>query len=212
MARMATSTRTDWTRYLNWVEAAWGDHPVKALEPFHVLDLRDRYADIPPAPPAILTKPVEDYRNRPAAADNLLRALSAMLSWAVPRGWRSDNPCDKVPKFASEIAGDGYAAWTRRAIRYFEKHASPHLWWVAAYAIYTGQRQGDVLVMLRSHVRDGVRPGRWRLGEAGEDRQDPVDTLAPRSAGRSRGDATTIVNSSAHELPGASLDIVGISC
>jgi len=29
----------------------------------------------------------------------------------------------------------------------------PHLWWVVAVALYTGQRQGDVLAMLKSDVR-----------------------------------------------------------
>jgi hypothetical protein len=44
-----------------------------------------------------------------------------------------------------------------RYIEHFRKHARPELWWVAAHALYTGQRQGDVLAMMRSHVHAGSR-------------------------------------------------------
>jgi integrase len=151
-AALAESTRTDWTRYLNVIVTAWGENQVRAVEPHHVLALRDAYADVPPADPRQHTKPLDQYRDRRASADNLLRALSSVLSWSIPRNWRPDNPCDHVKKFHS---GEGYPAWPMRAIEHFEKHAPAHLWQVAAFALYTGQRQGDVLSMLRSHISGG---------------------------------------------------------
>jgi integrase len=42
-----------------------------------------------------------------------------------------------------------------RAIDHYQKHGRTHLWWVGAHALYTGQRQSDVLGMLKSDVRDG---------------------------------------------------------
>jgi integrase len=75
-----------------------------------------------------------------------------MLSCSIRRNWRQDNPCDHVKKSHS---GEGYPAWPMRAIEHFEKHAPAHLWQVAAFALYTGQRQGDILSMLRSHVSGG---------------------------------------------------------
>jgi hypothetical protein len=47
--------------------------------------LRDSFADVQSADPKKRTNPEEDY-NRPAAASNLLRALSAVMTWAVPHG------------------------------------------------------------------------------------------------------------------------------
>ena len=43
-----------------------------------------------------------------------------------------------------------------RAIEFFEKHGKPHLWYVAAVALYTGQRQSDVLGMLKSDIADDL--------------------------------------------------------
>src|SRR5262245_11322761 len=42
-AELSESTRTDWTRYFNVVLAAWGANLVRAVEPHHVLALRDVY-------------------------------------------------------------------------------------------------------------------------------------------------------------------------
>ena len=61
---MSSATRSDWSRYLRWIEKAWGPLSVRALEPKHVLKLRDTYAQVP------------------AAANNLLRCLSAMMGWS----------------------------------------------------------------------------------------------------------------------------------
>lgn len=86
----------NWGRYLDYVEEKWGDLRVELLEAPDVFRLQAAYADLIPLNPADRTKPVEEYANRPAAANNLLRCLSAVLSWSVPRGCRKDNPCDKV--------------------------------------------------------------------------------------------------------------------
>jgi integrase len=46
-----------------------------------------------------------------------------------------------------------------RAIEHYQKHGKRHLCWVvayAAYALFAGQRQSDVLGMMRSHVKDGL--------------------------------------------------------
>lgn len=129
---LAKKTRVEWQRYLDRVRERWGHLEARAIEPKHVLALRDKYA------------------STPAAANNLLRALSSMLSWAVPRGWLNANPCDHVKK----LKGGDYAPWTRREIEFFRKHARPDLWHAAALALYTGQRQADVLAMRRSSIRD----------------------------------------------------------
>lgn len=152
-AALADSTRSDWSRYLGYVKSIWADRNVEALEPKHILALRDTYADMPPAPPAVPTKPLEEYADRPAAANNLLRSFSAMLAWSIPRGWRADNPCDHVPKFKG---GDGYAPWSWEDIALFRKHAAKRFVIAQALALYTGQRLGDVLAMTRSDIKSGL--------------------------------------------------------
>jgi len=119
-------TAKEWTRYCSRIKAAWGPLEIKGLEPRHVLALRDQFAETP------------------AAANNLLRCLSSMLGWSVPRGWRPDNPCREVKPLKG---GDGYAPWPWEVIEIARKELRPDLWWAVALALYTGQRLGDVLKM-----------------------------------------------------------------
>jgi len=64
---LAPATREGWQRWLSYVESAWAELPVRGIEIHHILKLRDKFAD------------------KPATANNVLRALSAVLSWGVPR-------------------------------------------------------------------------------------------------------------------------------
>ena len=127
---MKPSTRSDWNRYGQRIVEAWGDLEVRGIMPKPVIALRDRYA------------------SAPAAANNLLRCLSAMMHWAVPRDWRSDNPCREVEKLQ---IGEGYQPWPLDVVASAREQliaaGNDPLWWVLAFALYTGQRRGDVLAM-----------------------------------------------------------------
>lgn len=72
---LSASTQQLWRPLLDRVEKNWGSLPVVGLEPRHVLALRDKYT------------------KHPGVANNMIRALSAMLTWSIPRGWRTTNPC-----------------------------------------------------------------------------------------------------------------------
>jgi integrase len=133
--QLADATRTNWDLYLKRIAGVWGHLEVRGIEPKHVLALRDRYA------------------STPAAANNLLRCLSSLLSWSVPRGWRSDNPCLLVPKLKG---GDGYEPWPWEMLELAREHLRVDLWRGAALALYTGQRMGDALGMRWDHVTDGI--------------------------------------------------------
>ena len=112
-----------------------GRPAVAGIEPWHVVELRDMHA------------------KTPGEANNLIRSLSAMIGWAVPRGWRSENPCTRVKKLK---IGEGYSPWSWADIEHFRKHAKPHMWWAAALALYTGQRLSDVVAMLWTDIDGGV--------------------------------------------------------
>lgn len=129
--QLSENTRYEWGRYLNRIEAAWGDLEAIGILPKNVLALRDTFA------------------NTPAAANNLLRCLSSMLGWSIPRGWRTDNPCDHVPKLKG---GEGYAPWPWEAIAKAKEELRVDLWWVVGVGLYTGQRQGDCLSMRWDHI------------------------------------------------------------
>lgn len=105
------------------------------MQPKHILALRDT------------------HKTTPANANNLLRSLSALLAWSVPRGWRDDNPCRGIKKLR---IGDGYAPWPWDAIEHFAQHARPDLWHAGALALYSGQRLSDVLRMKWNDIHDGL--------------------------------------------------------
>ncbi|MBT3071856.1 hypothetical protein KKP04_13370 [Rhodomicrobium sp. Az07] len=128
-------TRSERERHLAKIEAAWGDLVVSGLEARHVLKLRDQYAATP------------------GEANNVVRSLSSLMSWSIRRGWRTYNPCAKVRMLR---IGEGYAPWSWEDIERFRTHARADLWWAAALALYSGQRQGDVLKMLWSDIQDGL--------------------------------------------------------
>jgi integrase len=132
---LSAATHSDWLRYLGWIENAWGPLSVRALQPKHVLKLRDSYAHVP------------------ASANNLLRCLSSMLSWSVPRGWRETNPCAHIKKLKG---GSGYAPWDAQDIELLRLNARKDLWNAAALALYTGQRLGDVLKMRWDDLNKGL--------------------------------------------------------
>ncbi len=77
-----------------------------------------------------------------------------MLSWSIPRGYRADNPCRHVRKLKG---GEGYEPWSWEHILHFREHVSqPELWWAAALALYSGQRQSDCLAMLWSDCANAM--------------------------------------------------------
>lgn len=132
---LGARTKVEWSRHSNRIEAAWGTLEVVGIQPKHVLELRDLWAHVP------------------ATANNMLRCLSSMLGWSVPRGWRGDNPCREVPKLKG---GEGYAPWPQEAIDEAREELPKELWWYVALALFTGQRKGDVLAMRRDKIHKGL--------------------------------------------------------
>lgn len=129
-AALAPGTQREWKRHRSRIVAAWGPLEVAGLSPKHVLALRDQWADTP------------------ATANNMLRCLSSMPGWSVPRDWRADNPCREVKPLEG---GAGYAPWSWEVIKAAERELTEKgrvdLWWAVTLALYTGQRLGDCLAM-----------------------------------------------------------------
>lgn len=128
---LSEGTRREWSALLERINAAWGQLSVKGIETRHVLALRDKWS------------------STPARTNNMLRALSSMLSWSVPRGWTKVNVALEVKKLKG---GVGYAPWPWQAIGLFRSNARPEMARAALLALYTGQRQGDVLHMEWGHI------------------------------------------------------------
>lgn len=131
----SSKTQDVWAFYLKRIDDAWGDLQVRNIESHHIFKLRDRFGATP------------------AAANNLTRALSSLLSWGVPRKYLSLNPC--LGLRGLKLKGiKPYDPWPWSAIETLRTVAQPRLWHVAAMALYSGQRQGDVLAMRWTDIED----------------------------------------------------------
>lgn len=120
-------------RHLSIISKSWGSLLVRGLRPRHALELRDKFAD------------------RPRMADQLVSILSAMISWGVPREFSDNNPCTEIKKLSKSA---GYAPWSWADIQHAKQHLPDHLWHVVGLALYSGQRQGDVLGMTWNRIVD----------------------------------------------------------
>jgi integrase len=105
---------------------------------------------------------VNSRANTPSAARNFLKALRALMSFAVEGGKRSDNPTLGVKR--PKIKTLGFRTWTEEDIGAFEAKYSvgtqPRL--AMALMLYTGQRRSDIVHMSRQHVRNGAIEVRQR--------------------------------------------------
>lgn len=89
------------------------------------------------------------------AANNYLKSLRTLMTFAVERGWRRDDPTTAVRRVKTNPGG--YRAWSEADITLFKARwpsgSKPRL--ALALLLYTAQRRSDVIGMGRQHIRDG---------------------------------------------------------
>ncbi|MET0530861.1 MAG: tyrosine-type recombinase/integrase [Microvirga sp.] len=89
-------------------------------------------------------------KETPAAANNLLKKLRALMGFAIANGWRTDDPTAKIKRFKE---GE-YHTWTDEQVRQFEARwpLGTRQRTAFALALYTGQRRGDLARMTWSDI------------------------------------------------------------
>lgn len=94
--------------------------------------------------------------DRPAAANNWLKAIKILMRHAVDVAMRTDDPTFRFKKLRT--GSSGYRTWTEAEIeQYCERHPVGSRARLALdLLLYTGQRRADAVLMGRQHVRDGV--------------------------------------------------------
>ncbi|NPD67254.1 tyrosine-type recombinase/integrase [Lichenicola cladoniae] len=133
------STKRDYEKAMKPLEGLFGHLPVKTLPREFVFALRDRYAFKPSvegAPPV----------KTPSRANRMVAVLSLLLSWAVDRGWRKDNPALRPKRLKT---GVGYRSWTDVELdQVLNAETTPAQVRLAILlAVGTGQRGQDLVAM-----------------------------------------------------------------
>lgn len=123
-------TKADYTRQIRIIERDFADFPISALADKRAraefLEWRDRLAQ----------------RSR-RQADYAWTVLARILSWAVKRGLIDVNPCEKGGRLYRGTRAD--KVWTEADEAAFLAKAPAHLHLALTLALWTGQRQGDLL-------------------------------------------------------------------
>jgi integrase len=154
-------TRSDYAKLIEKIEVKFGDAPLKALARPETrgifMDWRDELA-------------LKSRRQ----ADYAWQVLALVLSWAKDRGKITVNACERGGRVYHGTRVD--FVWSEDEEAAFLQHASPHLHLPLLLALWTGQRQGDLLrlpwsaydgstirLMQSKSKRRGMRPVRIEI-------------------------------------------------
>lgn len=138
---LAPRTRTDYRRHLRAIAVEFGGFPLEALTDRRArgefLAWRDRLA-------------VSSRRN----ADYRFSVFARTLSWGVNRGLIQLNPLERTGRLYRAKRND--RVWSDADEQAFLKKAPAHLHLALHLALWTGQRQGDLLRLTWSAYDGGV--------------------------------------------------------
>ena len=107
----------------------------------------DRYGDCDmDAPPAAFVEIRDTWASHPGAADNLIKSVRAIYTWAMERGLIKHNPAAGIGTINRNPQG-GATPWTAADLKQFRTHHKPgttaHLW--LTLQAFTACRIGDAL-------------------------------------------------------------------
>ena len=139
--RLADRTRADYVAKIKLIEAEFGDLPLSGLTERRTRAIFMAWRD----------KLAETSRRQ---ADYAWTVLARILSWAMNRGLVSKNPCEKGGRVYRGSRAD--KIWTTEDEAAFLKSAPSHLHLPLLLALWTGQRQGDLLRLPWS-AYDGIK-------------------------------------------------------
>lgn len=134
------SPHTDraYRRYLDQIQAEFGDLPLDALDDPEVRKEFIRWRNT--------------MRDRPRTADYAVGTLKRLLAWAVAEVRIGTNQAEPIGRLHSVDRSD--SIWTPAEMKALKARATDELQWAVELAMHTGLRQGD-LVRLPWSAYDG---------------------------------------------------------
>ena len=128
--KLATKTQKAYLSYIGRIEQEFGSMPIAAIN-----DPRCR---------SDFLEWRDGMSATPRAADYAWTTLARIMSWAKDRSLLTQNPCEKGGRLYSG-GNRAEIVWEPEDIRKLMAHASPAVMAVVILALWTGQRQGDLL-------------------------------------------------------------------
>lgn len=130
--QLAARTQEDYRGKIKIIEAEFGDLPLAALSDPRMRgkfrEWRDRLAE-----------------RSSRQADYALAVLALILGWALDNGLVDANPCTRMGRLYGSNRAD--KIWTEEDEKNFNARAPAHMHLPLLTALWTGQRQGDLLAL-----------------------------------------------------------------
>ncbi len=127
---LAERTRSDYRKQIRVIEAKFGDFPLSGLSDRRTRNIFMEWRD-------------ERAKSSRRQADYGWQVLARILSWAHGRGLVSANPCEKGGRVYRGSRAE--FVWSADDEANFLAKAPKHLHLALILALWTGQRQGDLL-------------------------------------------------------------------
>ncbi len=190
-ANLAASTQAEYARKLAMAEPEFGDLPLRAVTDRRfkgdLMAWRDRLALDQPAKGKAPAR-----KGTPRTADYALQVLSAGFSWMADRGLIAENPILGFTRLHDATRVD--SLWHQAEVDAFLKAAPAQLHLPFLLALWTGQRQGDVLRL--TWTRYDGRVIRLTQGKGGRRMEIPVAAELKRALDAAPRRALTICTTS----------------
>lgn len=108
----------------------------------------------------------------PAAANNMLKKVRALMGWAIANNWRKDDPTAKIKKFREGT----HHTWTDDELAQFEERwpLGSRERTIYAIALYTGQRREDIGTRTKRHYNTKAGTMAVVQGKTGTELEIPV--------------------------------------
>ncbi len=119
-------TKKTYEAHFRTFRKVWGKVAVKDLTRRDIFELRDAMSD-------------KLYQT-----NKMLGVLQTLLTWALSREWRNDNPARDVPRLKAEME-TGYKPWPEAAYAYVMAHAPTEVRRMVYLGRATGQRREDLI-------------------------------------------------------------------
>ncbi|WP_246693789.1 integrase [Methylobacterium sp. WL18] len=126
---LADQTKDNYGRHLKTIIQTWGNDRVAALTT------------------ADAQKAIDSYQSTPSSGIYFRAVLSRLIGFGIPRGYSPTNVAEATEKI--EYESDPHEPWPSWAFELFFEHARVGMHLPVYSALYTGQRSGDVIGMLR---------------------------------------------------------------
>lgn len=132
---LSEASQATYRRLVEKLRAEFGSMPAAMLEPRHIRAMV-----------------AERAGEKPAASNNLLRTIRALMRHAIDAGMREDDPTRDVRRV--QYRKKGFRTWQEDHIAAYEARwpSGSKQRLALALLLYTGQRRGDVVKLGRQHL------------------------------------------------------------